>query len=94
MKTAEEILIKYETYVTMGQPHNSTPIFLKENVLAAMEEYAKPYKSLSDARGELITKLSMNAPIEQLSDLKLHYESIKTLCTRIEQLEKELEGEG
>ena len=37
----EQILSKYETYVTLKQPHNTTPIFLKENVLAAMEEYAK-----------------------------------------------------
>jgi Zn finger protein HypA/HybF involved in hydrogenase expression len=33
-------LSKYETYVTLTQPHNTTPIFLKENVLEAMEEYA------------------------------------------------------
>jgi hypothetical protein len=36
----EQILSKYETYVTLTQPHNTTPIFLKENVLEAMEEYA------------------------------------------------------
>lgn len=35
--TPEEILKKYETYVTL----NTTPIFLKENVLQAMDEYGK-----------------------------------------------------
>ena len=39
--TAEEILSRYETYVKLSQPHNTTPIFLKENVLLAMKEYAK-----------------------------------------------------
>lgn len=38
---AEEILKLYETYVTMKQPYNTTPIFLKESVLKAMKEYAK-----------------------------------------------------
>ncbi|MFW5847299.1 MAG: hypothetical protein ACOCVF_00070 [bacterium] len=37
----EQILSKYETYVRLGQPHNTTPIFLKENTLDAMEDYAK-----------------------------------------------------
>jgi hypothetical protein len=41
MKTKEDILKQYETYVIIGQPHNTTPIFLKENVLLAMEEYAQ-----------------------------------------------------
>lgn len=36
----QEILKKYETYVTIDQPHNKTPIFLQDNVLEAMEEYA------------------------------------------------------
>ena len=36
--TNEEILKKYETYVRLGQPHNTTPISLKENVLEAMDE--------------------------------------------------------
>jgi len=39
MDLKEKILSKYETYVTMKQPHNTTPIFLKEAVLEAMEEY-------------------------------------------------------
>ena len=39
-KSAEDILSKYETYVKISQPYNTTPIFLKENVLKAMEEYA------------------------------------------------------
>lgn len=38
-KQAEEIISKYETYVRLSQPHNTTPIFLKENVLLMMEEY-------------------------------------------------------
>ena len=36
-ETPEEILLKYETYVS----HSGTPIFLKENVLLAMKEYAQ-----------------------------------------------------
>jgi hypothetical protein len=36
----EQILSKYENYVSLTQPHNRIPIFLKENVLEAMDEYA------------------------------------------------------
>ena len=39
--TKQEILKKYETYVTISQPNNKTPIFLQENVLLAMDEYAE-----------------------------------------------------
>ena len=39
LRQAEEIISKYETYVRLSQPHNTTPIFLKENVLLMMEEY-------------------------------------------------------
>ena len=35
--TKDEILERYETYVRA----NTTPIFLKENVLLAMDEYAQ-----------------------------------------------------
>ena len=41
MKTAEEILKRYETYVK----HSDVPIFLKRNVLEAMEIYASQFKS-------------------------------------------------
>lgn len=51
----EQILSKYETYVTLTLPHNTTPIFLKENVLLAMEEYADEIVS---KRMELIDKAS------------------------------------
>ena len=43
MKTAEEILKRYETYVK----HSDVPIFLKRNVLEAMEIYASQFKSSS-----------------------------------------------
>ncbi len=35
MKTAEDILYHYESFVK----HSDIPIFLKENVLKAMEEF-------------------------------------------------------
>ena len=40
MKTIdlEYILQEFETYVTLGQPHNQTPIFLKESCLIAMKK--------------------------------------------------------
>lgn len=41
MKTAEEILKRYETYVK----HSYVPIFLEKNVLTAMEEYASQFKA-------------------------------------------------
>jgi hypothetical protein len=34
----EELIKKYETFVTMSQPYNTTPIFLKDSVLEVMRE--------------------------------------------------------
>jgi len=50
----EEILQKFETYVTMKQPHNHTPIFLKENVLIAMREACEKTVELCAENAELI----------------------------------------
>ena len=68
-KQAEEIISKYETYVRLSQPHNTTPIFLKENVLLMMEEY----NQLSAPRIEITEEEILQTIEKSLKSAKLLY---------------------
>ena len=76
---AEEMLERYETFVKLGQPHNTTPIFLKENVLTVMKEYAK--QEIQETLNELHS-------IKEYMESKDAYHGYGQMTDLIKKLEK------
>lgn len=50
----DEIIKSYETFVTISQPHNTEPIFLKENVRNICMEFGKQLLELAAENAKII----------------------------------------
>lgn len=68
MKTIDlgEIIKRYETFVTISQPHNTEPIFLKENVKELCIEFGEELLKLAAENSEVADQQSILDTIKQV----------------------------